>query len=29
MSKESAIKFLRELKTNEKAKDLLQGREKP
>ena len=29
MSKESAIKFLRELKTNEKAKDLLQGMEKP
>ena len=29
MSKESAIKFLRELKTNEKAKDLLQGRERP
>ena len=29
MSKESAIKFLRELKTNEKAKELLQGREKP
>ena len=29
MSKETAIKFLRELKTNEKAKDLLQGREKP
>ena len=29
MSKESAIKFLRELKTNEKAKELLQGRERP
>ena len=29
MSKESAIKFLRELKTNEKAKELLQGMEKP
>ena len=29
MSKESAIKFLRELKTNEKAKDLMQGRERP
>jgi methylaspartate ammonia-lyase len=29
MSKESAIIFLRELKTNEKAKELLQGREKP
>ena len=29
MSKESAIKFLRELKTNEKAKELLQGRETP
>jgi len=29
MSKESAIIFLRELKTNEKSKDLLQGREKP
>ena len=29
MPKESAIKFLRELKTNEKAKELLQGREKP
>ena len=29
MSKETAIKFLRELKTNEKAKELLQGMEKP
>ena len=29
MSKESAIKFLRELKTNEKAKELLQGMERP
>jgi hypothetical protein len=29
MSKESAILFLRELRTNEKAKELLQGREKP
>ena len=29
MSKESAIKFLRELKTNEKAKELLEGRERP
>ena len=29
MSKETAIKFLRELKTNEKAKELLQGRERP
>ena len=29
MSKENAIKFLRELRTNEKAKDLLQGRERP
>ena len=29
MSKESAIKFLRELRTNEKAKELLQGRERP
>ena len=29
MPKESAIKFLRELKTNEKAKELLQGRERP
>ena len=29
MSKENAIIFLRELKTNEKAKELLQGREKP
>ena len=29
MSKESAIKFLRELKTNEKAKELLQGRKRP
>ena len=29
MSKESAIKFLRELKINEKAKELLQGRERP
>ena len=29
MSKESAIKFLRGLKTNEKAKELLQGRETP
>lgn len=29
MSKESAVKFLRGLKTNEKAKELLQGREKP
>ena len=29
MSKETAIKFLRELKTNEKAKGLLQGRERP
>lgn len=29
MSKESAIKFLRELRTNEKAKELLQGRKKP
>ena len=29
MSKESAIKFLRELRTNEKAKELLKGKEKP
>ena len=29
MSKETAIKFLRELKTNEEAKELLQGRERP
>ena len=29
MSKESAIKFLRELRTNEKAKELLQGMERP
>lgn len=29
MSKESAVKFLRGLRTNEKAKELLQGREKP
>ena len=29
MSKETAIKFLRELRTNEKAKELLQGMEKP
>lgn len=29
MSKESAIKFLRELKTDEKAKELLQGRDRP
>ena len=29
MSKESAIRFLRELGTNEKAKELLQGREEP
>ena len=29
MSKENAIKFLRELRTNEKAKELLQGRERP
>ena len=29
MSKETAIKFLRELRTNEKAKELLQGRERP
>lgn len=29
MSKESAIRFLRELRTNEKAKELLQGRERP
>ena len=29
MSKESAIKFLRELRTNEKAKELLRGRERP
>ena len=29
MSKENAIKFLMELKTNEKAKELLQGRERP
>ena len=29
MSKESAVKFLRELRTNEKAKELLQGRERP
>ena len=29
MSKESAIKFLREVRTNEKAKELLKGKEKP
>jgi hypothetical protein len=29
MSKENAIKFLRELNTNEKAKALMEGREKP
>ena len=29
MSKETAIRFLRELRTNEKAKELLQGRERP
>ena len=29
MSKETAIKFLRELRTNEKAKELLQGMERP
>ena len=29
MSKETAIKYLRELRTNEKAKELLQGRERP
>ena len=29
MSKENAIKVLRELKTNEKAKEFLQGRERP
>ena len=29
MSKESAIRFLKELRTNEKAKDLLQGLGKP
>ena len=29
MSKENAIKFLRELNTNEKAKALMDGREKP
>ena len=29
MSKESAIKFLRELRTNEKAKELFEGMEKP
>ena len=29
MSKETAVKFLRELRTNEKAKELLQGRETP
>ena len=29
MSKESAIKYLRELRTNEKAKELLQGMERP
>ena len=29
MSKETAMKFLRELRTNEIAKELLQGRERP
>lgn len=29
MSKESAIRFLEELSTNEKAKELIEGREKP
>ena len=29
MSKETAIKFMRELRTNEKAKELLQGMERP
>ena len=29
ISKETAIRFLRELRTNEKAKELLQGRERP
>ena len=29
MSKDSAIRFLRELRTNEKAKELLQGIERP
>ena len=29
MSKEIAIRFLRELRTNEKAKELLQGRKRP
>ena len=29
MSKESAIRFLREMRSNEKTKDLLQGLGKP